>query len=154
MATLDVSSTSIAEQELNMKRFRRLILVGFGQGDLAVVDELFAPDFVEHQEGVRPPNAEGVKGIIAYLRQALPELNYTIEDIAASGDRVWGRLRSRGTHRGPFMGIPPTGNEIAITVIDICRFVNGKIVEHWGVPDQLSLLRQIGAVVQPPQAPA
>jgi predicted ester cyclase len=154
MATLDVSSTSIAEQELNMKRFRRLILVGFGQGDLAVVDELFAPDFVEHQEGVRPPNAEGVKGIIAYLRQALPDLNYTIEDIAASDDRVWGRLRSRGTHRGPFMGIPPTGNEIAITVIDICRFVNGKIVEHWGVPDQLSLLRQIGASVQPPQTPA
>jgi predicted ester cyclase len=52
------------------------------------------------------------------------------------------------------MGIPPTGNEIAITVIDICRFVNGKIVEHWGVPDQLSLLRQIGASVQPPQTPA
>ena len=160
MATPDASITgitgitSIAQQEQNMERFRRLILVGFGQGDLAVVDELFAPDFVEHQAGVRPPSAAGVKGIIAYLRQALPDLTYTIEDLAASGDKVWGRLRSRGTHRGTFMGIPPTGAQIAITVIDICRFVDGKIVEHWGVPDRLSLLEQIGASVRPPQTPA
>jgi predicted ester cyclase len=154
MATLDVSGTSRAEQEQNMERFRRLILVGFGQGDLAVVDDLFSPDFIERQEGIRPPNADGVKGAIAYLRRALPDLNYTIEDIAASDDRVWGRMRVRGTHRGTFMAIPPTGAEIAITVIDICRFVDGKIVEHWGVPDRLSVLEQIGAVVQPSQAPA
>jgi predicted ester cyclase len=148
MATPDVSTNSIAQQEQNMERFRRLILVGFGQGDLAVIDELFSPDFIERQAGIRPPNAEGVKGTIVYLRQALPDLTYAIEDIAASGDRVWGRLRSCGTHRGTFMGIPPTGNEIAITVIDICRFVDGKIIEHWGVPDRLSLLQQIGAAPQ------
>jgi predicted ester cyclase len=151
VATSHVSGPSGAQQEENMERFRRLILVGFSQGDLAVVDELFAPNFVEHQPRVCPPTADGVKGIIAYLRQALPDLHYTIEDIAASGDRVWGRLHARGTHQGTFLGIAPTAVQIRITVIDICRFVDGKIVEHWGVADRFELLEQIGASIQPPQ---
>jgi predicted ester cyclase len=61
-------------------------------------------------------------------------------------------MTSRGTHRGPFMGLAPTGKTFAITVIDVCRFENGKIVEHWGVPDRLALMQQLGAL--PPKAGA
>ena len=90
MASAD---SSIAQEAWNGEQFRRLMRDGFSEGNLAVVDELFAPDFVEHQAGVRPPNAEGVKGLIAYLRQAIPDLTCTIEDMVAAGDRVWARVR-------------------------------------------------------------
>lgn len=146
--------TSIAQHEVNTEAYRRLIQVGFSQGDVAVVDDLFAPDFVEHQAGVRPANAEGVKGLIAYLHRALPDLSITIEDIAVVGDKVWGRLRARGTHRGSFLGVPPTGNTVEVEIIDICRFDGGKIAEHWGYSDRLSTLEQLGAAPRPPQGHA
>src|SRR3954452_2794651 len=97
--------------------YHRLIQVGFSQGKVAVVDDLFSPDFVEHQAGVRPATAEGVKELIAYLHRALPDLTCTIEDIAVVGDKVWGRLHARGTHRGSFMGVPPTGNTVDVEII-------------------------------------
>jgi predicted ester cyclase len=129
--------------------YRRLIQVGFTEGDVAVVDDLFAPGFVEHQAGVRPANAEGVKGLITYLHSALPDLTCTVEDLAAVDDKVWGRLRARGTHRGVFMGIQPTGEVIVVDIIDICRFDGGKIVEHWGYSDRLDTLEQLGATPRP-----
>lgn len=140
----DPRPTSIAETTDAVQRYRRLIERGFGAGDPAIVDELFAHDFVERQAGVRPPTREGVKGLIAYLRRAFPDLTYTIEDIAVSGDTVWGRLRASGTQRGPFAGLEPTGARMTITVIDICRFRDGKIIEHWGVADSLAALDQLG----------
>src|SRR5438309_6481997 len=112
------SGTSIAQHERNVELYRRLIQVGFTEGDVAVVDDLFALGFVEHQAGVRPANAEGVKGLIAYLHSALPDLTCTVEDLAAVGDKVWGRLHARGTHRGVFMGVRPTGEVIAVDIID------------------------------------
>ena len=149
MATPDIS---ITQQAQNMEQFHRLMEVGFGGGDTSVVDELFAPNFVEHQAGVHPANVEGVKGLIASLHQALPDLRCTIEDTVADGDTVWARMRGEGTHHGAFMGRPPTGNAVAITIIDICRFEGGKVVEHWGVPDRLSMLEQMGIIPRPQQA--
>jgi predicted ester cyclase len=67
----------------------------------------------------------------------------------ASGDKTWARITARGTHQAPFMGQPPTGKSFAITVIDICRFEDGKIVEHWGVADRLSMLAQLGLFPRP-----
>jgi predicted ester cyclase len=151
------SDPSIAQHAQNMEQFHRLIHVGFGNGDLTVADELFAPDFIEHQAGVQPPTAEGVKGLITYLHQAFPDLTYTVEDLVADGDRVWGRMRAHGTQQGAFMGSPPTGASVTLDVIDICRFRDGKIVEHWGVADRLGALEQLGhgrRVAHPPrQAP-
>src|SRR5579885_734495 len=99
MATPDIS---ITQQAQNMEQFRRLMEVGFGKGDTRVVDELFAPNFVEHQAGVHPANVEGVKGLIASLHQAMPDLTCTIEAMVADGDTVWARVRGEGTHRGAF----------------------------------------------------
>jgi predicted ester cyclase len=72
----------------------------------------------------------------------------TIEDVVADGDRVWARLRATGTNTGPFIG-PPTGKQMSVDVIDICRLSNGRIVEHWGVADRLATMQQIGRMRQP-----
>lgn len=127
---------------------------GFNRGNLAALDELFAPNFVEHQDGIVPPNIEGLKGAIVSLRTPFPDLKLTIEEIAAIGGKTWARITGRGTHQAPFMGRSPTGRSFAITVIDICRFENGKIIEHWGVADRLSLMGQLGLLPRPPQEAA
>ena len=135
--------------EQNIATFRQLIEEGFSQGNLGVLKDVFAPNFVEHQDGFVPPNVEGVKGAIVSLRTASPDLKLTIEEIVAGGDKTWARITARGTHRGPFMGRPATERPFAITVIDICRFENGKVIEHWGVADRLSMLAQLGLLPRP-----
>ena len=139
-------------QDQNKQVFRRLIEEGFNKGNLSALDALFTADFKEHQDGMVPPHLDGVKGAIRSLRGFFPDLTLTIEEIMADGDKTWARLTGRGTHRGQFMQWPPTGKAITITVIDICRFENGKIAEHWGVADRLAMMQQIGAMPQPSTA--
>ena len=134
--------------------FRRVIEEGFNKGNLDALDALFAPDFQEHQPGIVPPNLEGVKGAISYLRSGFPDLTLTIEDSTADGDTVWVRMTGRGTDSKGFMGRPPTGRSFAITVMDGCRFEHGKIVEHWGVPDRFHQMAQLGLLPRPPEQPA
>ena len=136
-------------EEQNKQVFRQLIEQGFSQGNLEVLKDVFAPNFVEHQDGFVPPNAEGVKGAIVSLRTAAPDLKLTIEEIIATEEKTWARITARGTHRGPFMGRPATGRSFSITVIDICRFEDEKIVEHWGVADRLSMMAQLGLLPRP-----
>jgi predicted ester cyclase len=128
--------------------FHRLIDEGFNRGDLAVIDEIVAPGFVDHQRGLRG-GIEGVKGTIAFLRAAHPDLVLSIEDSAVAGDMIWARLRCTGTQAGALPGLPPTGKPVTIDVIDICRAEDGRLVEHWGVADQLGLLEQLGALPSP-----
>jgi predicted ester cyclase len=130
--------------EKHMQVFRLLIEEGFNKGNLSALDELCAPGFVEQQDGITPPTVEGLKGAIISLRTPFPDLNLTIDEIIASGDKTWARITGRGTHRGTFMGQAPTGKSFAITVIDICRFEDNKISEHWGVADRLGLMAQLG----------
>ncbi len=134
----------------NLEVFRRVIEEGYNKGNLTILDDLFAADFTERQDGFAPPNLQGVKASIANLRSAFPDFKLTFEDLIASADKTWAHMTARGTHRGPFMGLSPTGKTFAITVIDICRFENGKIAEHWGVADRLSLMRQIGGLARSP----
>ncbi len=148
------ADTSIAQQQQHMEQLRRLMELGFSQGDLAAVNQVLAPGFVEHQAGVHPANAEGVKANIMFLRQIFPDLACQIVDLVAVGDKVWARARGSGTHRGSFMGQPPTGRVVTIDVMDVCRFEDGKIVEHWGVPDRLSMIEQMGLGPRPQQSPA
>jgi predicted ester cyclase len=129
----------------NVERMRRLIEVGIGQGDEAVIEELLDPDCIEHQRG-NGPGAEGVKQVAATLHRWLSDFSLTVEDAAASGDLVWTRNRARGVNTGPVTGNPPSGTSVEVDVIDICRFKAGRIVEHWGVADQLGLLLQVGAL--------
>jgi predicted ester cyclase len=127
---------------------RRLIEEGFTQGELDVCDELTSPELVEHQDfgPNHAPGAEGVKAVIASLHRAYSDFRLEIRDLTVDGDIVWLRLRGSGTNDGPFMGHPPTGRRMEIDVFDALRVVDGRIVEHWGVPDRLGALRQLGLV--------
>lgn len=136
-------------EEQNKRAFETVVEEAYSKGNVEVLDEVFAPSFIEHQAGIMPPTAEGVKRSIAYIRGAFPDMKLTIEEIIASGDKTWARLTGRGTHQGPFVGIQPTGKSIVITVMDECRFENGQIVEHWGVADQLAVMAQLGALPGP-----
>jgi len=138
-------------EEKHKQVFRQLIEEGFNKGNLGVLDEVCAPNFIEHQDGIIPPTVDGLKGAITSLRTPFPDLNLTIEEIIASEDKTWARIAGRGTHGGAFMGRPPTDKSFTITVIDICRFDNNKIVEHWGVADRFSLIAQLGLLPQSPQ---
>lgn len=132
----------------------RIVLEGFGAGDLDVLDELVAEQFVEHQYGL-PSDREGLKRAIAGLRRAFPDLTYTILGTTVDAEKVWGHFRAQGTNLGPFQGREPTGLPMEIDVIDIARVQDGRLVEHWGVPDRFALLDQLGFLREPdPRAAA
>jgi predicted ester cyclase len=132
--------------EQNQDVLRRVIEEGFNKGNYAALDPLFATGYREHQFGLKT-TLEGFKEDIHYLRTGFPDLHLTIEDSTADAHTVWIRITARGTNRGPFLG-PPTGKPITITVMDVCRFENGKIVEHWGVPDRFAVMAQLGLLPQ------
>jgi steroid delta-isomerase-like uncharacterized protein len=117
-------------------------------GDIDGFGKLVADDFVEHEEmpGLAPTK-DGVLDLFRMLRGAFPDMNMSAEDILVSGDKAVARVRSTGTHRGDFLGIPATGKPVDIQLIDIMRFNDaGLVCEHWGVTDMMSLMQQIGAV--------
>jgi predicted ester cyclase len=110
-------------------------------GNLDAAEEIFAPDYVE-----------AAKQEAADFRRGFPDVVSTIEDLMAEGDKVVARWRSRATHRGEYMGIPPTGKEVEFTGISVYRIEGGRIAESWNSEDQFGLLRQIGAVPEPGQS--
>lgn len=130
------------EATQNTEVFRRVIEEGFNRGNFDAWDECFSPTIQEHQYGLPSTLAE-FKQAIAGLRRAMPDLKLTIDEMITSGGKVWVRMTSRGTNQGSFMGFAPTGKSFTITVMDVCRFEGGKIVEHWGVPDRFALLHQL-----------
>ncbi len=77
---------------------------------------------------------------------AFPDARFTIDDMIAEGDRVATKKTFTGTHQGPFAGIPPTGNRVTLTYVDILRVRDGRIVEHWLSMDQLSFMQQLGVI--------
>src|SRR5690606_20771032 len=120
----------------------------WNQGQLDVLDELLAPDYVNHSSSMpdAPPGPEGVKPIVAAMRRAFPDLHYTIDRMVVGDDAVAVRVTLTGTHVGDFFGIPPTGKPLKVTRTNIEQFRDGKIVAHWRTTDELSLLRQLGVV--------
>jgi steroid delta-isomerase-like uncharacterized protein len=123
-------------------------------GDIDGFGRQVADDFVEHAEGPGiPPTKAGVVRYFRLLTAAFPDFRMVVDDVIASGDKAVARLRVTGTHKGPFMGMPATGKPVAVDLIDITRFGDdGRAREHWGVVDQLALMRQLGAI--PAGAPA
>ena len=133
----------------NEEIFRNIIEEGFGKGDASVIDQHAANDFLEHQYGFNPPDVSSVKAAINDLHRAFPDFSMKIEDLVITGDKVWGRMTAKGTQKAQFGPMPATGKKFEICVIDIMRFKNGKLVEHWGVPDRLGLMEQLGMKAPP-----
>jgi steroid delta-isomerase-like uncharacterized protein len=118
------------------------------KGDIAGFGDLVADDFVEHQGGPDfPPTKDGTLEFFRMLLTAFPDMRMEVEDLVAAGDRTVGRVRVVATHKGEFMGVPASGRQADFELIDIMRFdAAGRICEHWGVADMLTLMQQIGAV--------
>jgi steroid delta-isomerase-like uncharacterized protein len=133
--------------DLNKRIVRRLIEEAQQGGNLEVIQELLAEDFVDHTPlpGL-PPTRDGVSMLFAGMRQAFPDLRVTIEEQIADDEKVATRKTFEGTHRGPFLGIAATGNPIRFEVIDILTVRGGTIREHRVVADQLTLMQQLGAL--------
>ena len=135
--------------EENKAVLRRVAEEIFNKGDLAVVDEVIAPNYVYHGSGGQEyKSPEGFKQIVTMFRTAFPDLHMTVEDMVAEGDKVAQRITIRGTHKGELMGIAPTGKQVTDTGIIIVRFAGGKEVEAWGITDLLGMMQQMG--VAPP----
>jgi steroid delta-isomerase-like uncharacterized protein len=135
----------------NKALVRQLMEEAFNRGNISLVDESFAPDFVEHEElppGI-PPGREGVKQLTTMFRSAFPNFKVTFDDVIAEGDKVVVRSTWSGTHKGEFMGIPPTGKSVSFGVIDIIRIAGGKFVEHWGQMDSMGMMQQLGVIPAP-----
>lgn len=139
--------------EENKATQRRFVEEFQTRGKMQVADELISPDFVDHAEvpGLSP-GREGVKQLFEIFRMAFPDFRAVIHDQVAEGDKVVTRKTFHGIHEGDFMGIPPTGRQVAFDVIDIVRIVDGRIVEHWNVVDQMGLMQQLGVIPSPEQA--
>jgi steroid delta-isomerase-like uncharacterized protein len=123
-------------------------------GDLGAYAELVADDFIEHDyvPGL-PATKDGMLDYFRLILSAFPDLRMDVEDLIASDNKTVARVKATGTHRGEFMGVPPTGSRVEIQLIDIMKFDDaGLISEHWGVADLLSLMQQVGVV--PTGAPA
>lgn len=134
--------------EDNEAKFRRLIEVGFGQGNLDTVEEIVAAECVEHQRGLKP-GPEGAREVVRTLHGWFSNFELKVVDLVVDGDKVWARNRARGVNTGSVMGRPASGKPIEIEVFDVGRFAGGKLVEHWGVPDQLGMMLQVGALPKP-----
>ncbi len=139
--------------EENKEKARRFLEEAFNEGNLGVVDEIVASDYVLHDpaipDEIRGP--EGVKGFIQMYRSAYPDTDITVEDQIAEGDDVVTRWTGRGTHQGEPMGIPPSGNRVELTGITVDRFSGGKFAESWTSYDALGTMQQIGAIPEPGQ---
>ncbi len=136
--------------EENKAIVARLADAIWNQGDLTAVEELYAPDIIDHSPAPgQAPGLEGEKQVVTQFRTAFPDLQTTNDDLIAEGDTVVLRWSGRGTHQGEFAGIPPTGKPMTVTGIEIYRFSNGKVVERWGEFDMLGILQQLGAIPAP-----
>nr|WP_322657369.1 ester cyclase [Dendronalium sp. ChiSLP03b] len=123
----------------------------FDQGNLELAQEFLASNFIAHIPGATEPlNRDTfVQNVLMVFRCAFPDGIHTFEDTIAETDKVVTRGTFSGTHHGELQGIPPTGKRVTIPFFHIDRIVDGKLVEHWGQSDLLSLMQQVGIVLLP-----
>lgn len=147
------ASPDLKQVERNKATLRRVIDEVWNQGDLAVLDEVISPDYVSHL--LHLPDIQGVDGAKKYFTEVLaafPDFHLDLADIVAEGDEVTYRWTGSGTHKGEFMGIPPTGKRVSAQGATTSRFGDGKLVETWDLWDVLGFMQQIGVAAEAGQA--
>jgi steroid delta-isomerase-like uncharacterized protein len=136
--------------EQNKSIVRRWVEEGWNKHNLAVIDEVYVPNFVQHEPEPQTVNSsEALKQYVGAYLTAFPDLHLSMEDLIAEGDKVVWRFNSTGHQIGPFMGLPPTGRAGNITGIVIFRLEDSRIVEGWVNIDVLGLLQQVGIIPTP-----
>jgi steroid delta-isomerase-like uncharacterized protein len=124
------------------------------EGNIGLVDELVAPDYVNHSPGIpdQPEGPEGIKVLVSMIRGGMLDLRVVIDDMIAEGDRVAVRYTIEGIHEGELFGVPPTGRRPSIESSTVEQVSDGKIREHWRVTDTLDMMQQLGAIPTPQHA--
>jgi steroid delta-isomerase-like uncharacterized protein len=148
MPTQQSDATSV---ELNKAVSRRWIDV-FNERDDAAQADVLAQDYVAHAPVSLEPtplDSEGWTRFLAGFVEGFPDLQLTVEDAVAEGDLVAQRVRFAGTHTGEFQGLPPTHRKVTFSGLELNRFVDGRVAEHWFQLDSLTLLQQLGLMVVP-----
>ncbi len=132
--------------EDNKRLVSRIYDEAISSGNYDVIDELIAPNFVSHGPPKTISGPQEYRQTIETFRSAFPDLYMLVEEQIADGEQVSDRGYITGTHRGEFLGVPASGQQIKVNVISIWRFENSKVVENWVQLDLMSLMQQIGAV--------
>ena len=134
---------SNAENKKIVRRYQEI----YNSNDLEALGEVVSEDLLTPKimPGI-PSGMEGAKAAHRLMLVGFPDYQTVIDDLVAEGDKVAARITMSGTNTGNFMGIPPTGKHVSFTGIYIARIADGKIVEHWGEEDSISLLQQLGAL--------
>jgi steroid delta-isomerase-like uncharacterized protein len=140
-----------SDVERNKAVARRWIEV-FNERDDAAEAAVRAPDYLGHAPASLEPtplDSEAWTRFLADFVEAFPDLHLTVEDAVGEGDRVAQRVHFAGTHTGEFQGLPPTHKTVEFSALELNRFVDGRVAEHWVQMDSLTLLQQLGLVVVP-----
>lgn len=118
------------------------------KGNVDVIDELSTEDFVEHEPvpGVEAEGREVPRQFFTLWREAFSDTRVEVHRILVDGDFAAAHVTFAATHTGEFMGIPPTGKQFQMQVIDLLRFEDGRAAEHWGVSDVAGMLHQLGVM--------
>lgn len=133
------------DAEANKALFYRIMDEVFNARDLDAAERYYEADFVQHN----PQADQGIAGFRAFFGEifaAFPDWTGTIDQAIAEGDRVVAFVDWSGTHRAPYLGIPPTGGRVTMRTADMVRIADGKVAEHWDVVDILPLLAALGVV--------
>ena len=135
--------------EENKALVRRFVAETINGARPDAIDDLVSETYAYHAPGMEISGRQGIGAVFAMLRSAFPDWHEEIEDLIAEDDKVVFRVTGRGTHRGDFQGVPPSGRTVTVAGTDIVRVEDGKLAEHWANFDQLGLLSQIGALPGP-----
>jgi steroid delta-isomerase-like uncharacterized protein len=122
----------------------------FNKGNLKVVDELSAPNLIDHtpNPGAKP-GVQGIKDTVTETRTAFPDCRITVDELLTDGNTVVARITFTGTHKGPLAGIPATGKKIKVTGVDVVKLSNGRATEVWHYGQERAMMEQLG--LMPPQ---
>jgi steroid delta-isomerase-like uncharacterized protein len=125
------------------KNLIRNYIETWNRGDLQGLTQYWSSD-MRHHTRFQSHDYQEVKRIVGSFMDAFPDLRWQIDDIIAEGDKVVTRMTAQATNTGAYMGQPPTGKKINCAVLGIAKVDKGKIVEHWGVTDELAMMSQLG----------
>ena len=133
-------------QNDNKKLSKRLFEEVWNKGNLDIIEEFIASDYIIHMGSKDLIGVDRYKNFIRAYRRAFPDISYTVDDLIAEDDKVVERWTARGTHKGEIWGIPPTNKKLIVSGIDIVRIVDGKMVERWGQFDFQGMMEQLGVI--------
>lgn len=132
---------SVEENKQAQQQFGEAI----NSGNLENLRDLVSKDVKDHDPAPNQgPGPQGYIDFFSMMRNAFPDMDVEVETLVAAEDKVAFAYTLTGTHKGEFMGVPPTGKKIKARGMQISRFKDGKLVERWGSSDELGILKQLG----------